>query len=104
MAVAVVLVAGVFLGLRAGDDQGGAPASATVTSSVPSANDNHANHPVVTGVQPRASAFGVQVARPSVDLGHIPLNTPVSHVFRLENTGVEPVAIGQVRIQALEGC
>ncbi len=49
-------------------------------------------------------AAGVRVAAPSVDLGRVPLNTPVPHAWVLNNASAEPVALGQPRVQTLEGC
>ncbi len=47
---------------------------------------------------------GVRVAAPVVDLGRVPLSTPIPHAWTLSNTGSEPVTLGQPRIQTLEGC
>jgi len=51
-----------------------------------------------------ASAGGVEVAESSVDLGRVPLNTPVDRTFVLRNTGSERVSLGKIKIEALEGC
>lgn len=53
---------------------------------------------------PAAGAAGVLALQPSVNLGRVPLNTPVQHAFRLKNTGDAPVTLGQARVETLEGC
>jgi hypothetical protein len=47
---------------------------------------------------------GVTVDRPSVDLGHVPLNVPVTQTFHLRNTGGTEIGLGEARIAVLEGC
>ena len=47
---------------------------------------------------------GVEVAEPSVDLGNVPLDTPVSHEFELRNLGTGVAMLGQATIEVLEGC
>jgi hypothetical protein len=47
---------------------------------------------------------GVVAERSSVDLGHVPLDTPVKYDFTLRNTGTERVSVGPPRIEVLEGC
>jgi len=53
---------------------------------------------------PTHSSNGVAIDAARVDLGHVPLNTDVTHVFRLTNEGAEPVRLGRATIQVLEGC
>ncbi|HEY4669294.1 MAG TPA: hypothetical protein VIH05_05920 [Tepidiformaceae bacterium] len=84
-AVAVVLAAGlalaVWFALRDGE-------SPTVSAQY-------------TGTE---SAGGVEVLRPSVDLGRQPLDQPVSHTFVLTNTNDRPVELGKAKIKVLDGC
>lgn len=65
---------------------------------VPAASDTSAP------VQARAEAGGVMVEQASVDVGRVPLNTPISHSFKLSNTGAAPVQLGPPRVEILEGC
>lgn len=47
---------------------------------------------------------GVVVARPVVDLGHVPLDVVVEHTFMLRNAGTERVHLGHATVAVLEGC
>jgi hypothetical protein len=47
---------------------------------------------------------GVTVDRPSIDLGHVPLNVPVTQTFHLRNTGGTEIGLGEAHIAVLEGC
>ncbi len=51
-----------------------------------------------------AWAGGVIVAEPVADLGHVPLDVPVQHVFRVVNAGTEPVRLGRPSVVVLDGC
>lgn len=44
------------------------------------------------------------VSGQQADLGRVPLDTNVTHVFRLRNTSEEPVRLGRVTVGVLEGC
>ena len=46
----------------------------------------------------------VEVLEPVVDLGRVPLNTPVRGEWLLLNTGATPVSVGRLSIEVLEGC
>ncbi len=59
----------------------------------------------VTATAARAiQVAGVQVDQPSVDLGKVPLDTPVSHEFEVHNVGTGMAMLGQATIEVLEGC
>ena len=47
---------------------------------------------------------GVQVPEPAVNLGLQPLDTGVSHEFKLRNTSAVPVVLGKANIEVLQGC
>jgi hypothetical protein len=51
-----------------------------------------------------ARAGSVVVAEPVADLGHVPLNVTVQHVFRLVNDGSELVQLGRPGVVVLDGC
>lgn len=51
-----------------------------------------------------ARAGPVIVEEPVADLGHVPLNFPVRHVFRLVNSGSERVQLGRPHVAVLDGC
>jgi hypothetical protein len=48
--------------------------------------------------------LGVEVADPAVNLGTFPLNTGVTHEFKLRNTGTATVFLGRPEIEVLQGC
>ena len=66
--------------------------------------EEHAHRPAAVDAEGIGRAGVVAVARPSVDLGQVPLDVPITHVFRLMNSGDERAALGQARIETLEGC
>lgn len=47
---------------------------------------------------------GVEVLERAFNIGRIPLDTPVSHTFRLSNVGATTATVGKVRIEVLKGC
>jgi hypothetical protein len=47
---------------------------------------------------------GVEVLTPSVDLGRLPLDQPVSHTFVVTNTNDRVIELGKLRIEVLDGC
>lgn len=51
-----------------------------------------------------ARAGPVVVEEPVADLGHVPLDFPVRHVFRLVNSGSERVQLGRPHVAVLDGC
>jgi hypothetical protein len=51
-----------------------------------------------------ARAGPVVVEEPVADLGHVPLNFLVRHVFRLVNVSGERVQLGRPRVVVLDGC
>lgn len=77
---------------------------ATVAPAGAAHGAEHADHPPAAGRAGNGRAGAVEVAAPSIDLGRVPLDTPVSHAFRLRNTGTEMASLGQARIETLEGC
>ncbi len=54
--------------------------------------------------QEPARVGDVEARQPAIDLGHVPLDVPVEHQFALRNVGAVPVALGEARIDVLEGC
>jgi hypothetical protein len=68
-------------------------------SSPPAANDSGPDT-----LQPPLLVAGVEVARPWVDYGRIPLDTGFDHVYTLRNTGGQTVTLGEASIRVLEGC
>lgn len=61
-----------------------------------------ASTPVPSSGPSQAGAILVDAA--SVDLGHIPLDTVVSHAYRLQNVGPEQITITGAETRVLEGC
>lgn len=51
-----------------------------------------------------ARAGGVVVAEPVAELGHVPLDFLVEHVFHLVNDGAERVQLGRPSVVVLDGC
>jgi len=51
-----------------------------------------------------ATAVGVIVDPPVVDLGHVPLDVLARHTFRLVNTGAGSVQLGLPSVAVLDGC
>ncbi len=51
-----------------------------------------------------ARASGVVVAEPVAELGHVPLDFPVEHVFHLVNGGAVRVELGRPSVAVLDGC
>ncbi len=49
-------------------------------------------------------AGGVQVKEPAVERGRLPLDTTVTQVYELVNTGPEAVLLGKPAIEVLDGC
>ncbi len=49
-------------------------------------------------------AAGVRVSEPAVDRGKLPLNTTVSQVYELVNTGSGTAKLGEPTIEVLDGC
>lgn len=91
MAVAVLLVTGVLaavIALPRFRDGGSsdAPAAALLLPEGP------------------ARAGSVVVAEPVADLGHVPLDFRVRHVFHLVNASAERVQLGRPRVAVLDGC
>lgn len=68
-------------------------------SSTPAPND-----PGPDALWPPLLVAGIEVARPWVDYGHIPLDTGFDHVYTLRNTGGQTVTLGEASIRVLEGC
>ncbi|HLC30687.1 MAG TPA: hypothetical protein VJM51_07900 [Dehalococcoidia bacterium] len=44
------------------------------------------------------------VSAQNVDLGRVPLNKEVTQIFRVRNISQEPVRLGKVMVNVLEGC
>lgn len=44
------------------------------------------------------------VSAQNVDIGRVPLNKNVTQIFRVRNISQEPVRLGKVMVNVLEGC
>lgn len=98
--VAVIAVVGVFALSSGGSDPAANSAGLAPTEG------GRAGPPSATPVLPSQplQLLGVEVARPVVDLGKVPLNTGVKGVWVMRNTGASPVSVGRPGIEVLEGC
>ncbi len=79
---------------------------ATAILPLGSGGEDTRQDPAVEGLLPDSAvrAGGVVVARPVVDLGHVPLDVVVQHTFMLRNAGTERVHLGHATVAVLEGC
>ena len=53
---------------------------------------------------PRTGGPSIQFSTNAIDLGQVPLDTPVSDTFEFVNAGDETLRIEDVDVKMLEGC
>lgn len=90
--VAIAVLAG-GLWFLAGDGGGDTTDDATAEAAVPL--------PIANTPQ---TVLGLQVDQPAVDRGRLPLNTAVTQVYEIENTGAGVAEFGKPTIEVLDGC
>lgn len=88
--VLVLLAGGVWLLAEAGSNNA-AGGSTAVGVALPIANAPQ-------------TILGLQVNEPAVDHGRLPLDTPVTQLYEIVNTGTGPAEFGKPTIEVLEGC
>lgn len=59
--------------------------------------------PAIASQQPLRLA-GIEAPQPVIDLGRVPLDTPVQPAFLLRNVGADRAYFGRPTIEVLEGC
>lgn len=89
--IAALVVSFVVIGGGSGESQ---PALTPVTES---SGGSHA-------APPRKGGPSIQFPTSSVDLGQVPLDTPVSYAFEFANVGDDTLRIEGVDVKMLEGC
>jgi len=90
-AVLVVVLGAVWIASQSDDAKVAAGGTDSAVVQIPIANDPQ-------------TAAGVRVSEPAVDRGKLPLNTTVTQVYELVNTGSGTARLGEPTIEVLDGC
>lgn len=91
VAVAVVSIGGAAWFIAGGSEGGDAPAGLS------------AGEPLPTESAPQ-TVLGLRVDKPTVDRGRLPLDTTVTQMYDIVNTGTAPAEFGKPTIEVLDGC
>jgi hypothetical protein len=91
LAVAVALIGGVAWLFTGDGDADNPPDGASAAVPLP----------IGSGPQ---TVLGLRVDEPAVDRGRLPLDTTVTQVFDIVNTGTGPAEFGKATIEVLDGC
>ena len=91
LAVVVALIGGIVWLITGDSGVGNAPAGVSAGEALPIENAPQ-------------TVLGLRVDEPAVDRGRLPLDTTVTQMYDIINTGTAPAEFGKPTIEVLDGC